>query len=387
MFDTLAGCRVLLAFVASGRTDLGARLVGQIVAMAPRLRARGVHSFLVTSDANDEGSPIFQEASRHVTIFWDTDRAIHALYGMIISAEGAEPDKRVFRAGAFLMRRNARLEAHIGATPLETFQARVDAACDLLPDEGEFAAAASHPPVLLVPDVLGPGICARLIEHYGEVGGTESGFMREAGGMTRGFFDDRMKRRLDVYIRDEDLLRQVRAALVRRLVPEIRKAFGAEITHAERYLVACYDAADKGHFSAHRDNTSKATAHRKFAVTLNLNAGEYDGGELWFPEYGRSLYKPGTGDAVVFSCSLLHEARPVTWGRRFALLPFLHDEAASALRKRNAEFLEHGPPVRLDAPAMAGVVEGGGTDQPAQVPSLFPVPEYEPSEGTGPAAS
>ena len=47
-------------------------------------------------------------------------------------------------------------------------------------------------------------------------------------------------------------------------------------------------------------------------MSLNLNAGEYEGGFLRFPEYGPNLYMPETGCAVVFSCSLLHEALAVT---------------------------------------------------------------------------
>jgi predicted 2-oxoglutarate/Fe(II)-dependent dioxygenase YbiX len=33
---------------------------------------------------------------------------------------------------------------------------------------------------------------------------------------------------------------------------------------------------------------------------------------------------------VIFSCSLIHEVTPVTAGRRYAFLPFIHDEAAQA---------------------------------------------------------
>jgi hypothetical protein len=42
---------------------------------------------------------------------------------------------------------------------------------------------------------------------------------------------------------------------------------------------------------------------------------------------------------VVFSCSLLHEARPVTRGKRYAFLPFLYDDEAARLRERNLEFV------------------------------------------------
>jgi hypothetical protein len=52
-----------------------------------------------------------------------------------------------------------------------------------------------------------------------------------------------------------------------------------------------------------------------------------------FPEYGPRTYRAPTGGAIVFSCSLLHRAMPVTRGTRFAFLPFLYDDAAAKLRE------------------------------------------------------
>jgi predicted 2-oxoglutarate/Fe(II)-dependent dioxygenase YbiX len=104
-------------------------------------------------------------------------------------------------------------------------------------------------------------------------------------------------------------------------------------------MVACYDASDGGYFRAHRDNTTTATAHRRFAVSINLNAEEFEGGDLRFPEFGPTTYRPPTGGAVVFSCSLLHEATRVTRGTRYATLPFLFDEAGEAIRQEHAHTL------------------------------------------------
>ena len=79
-----------------------------------------------------------------------------------------------------------------------------------------------------------------------------------------------------------------------------------------------------GRFGRHRDNTSSYTAHRQFALSLNLNPDEeYAGGELRFPEFGRELYRPVAGGALVFSSSLLHEVVPLTRGRRFGVFTFL----------------------------------------------------------------
>jgi predicted 2-oxoglutarate/Fe(II)-dependent dioxygenase YbiX len=110
------------------------------------------------------------------------------------------------------------------------------------------------------------------------------------------------------------------------------------VTHMERYIVACYSAEEGGHFRTHRDNTTKGTAHRRFAVSINLNE-DFDGGEIRFPEYGPKSFKPPVGGAVVFSCSLLHAVSKMTRGRRYAFLPFLYDEAASKIREANSAFL------------------------------------------------
>ncbi len=46
---------------------------------------------------------------------------------------------------------------------------------------------------------------------------------------------------------------------------------------------------------------------------------------------------------MVFSCSLLHEARPVTQGTRYCFLPFLHDAPAEIVRQENQRFLDLSP--------------------------------------------
>jgi predicted 2-oxoglutarate/Fe(II)-dependent dioxygenase YbiX len=191
-----------------------------------------------------------------------------------------------------------------------------------------------HAPVLIVPRILEPSICRELIELYRRDGGEPSGVMRERNGKTYAVLDDFKKRR-DAIIQDEALMREVRARLRLRLMPEIAKAFGFNVTKVERYIVACYSAEDGGYFRPHRDNTTPGTAHRKFACSINLNAEEFEGGDLRFPEYGMRTYRPPTGGAVVFSCSLLHEATPVTKGTRYATLPFLYDDAGEAVRLAN----------------------------------------------------
>ena len=151
--------------------------------------------------------------------------------------------------------------------------------------------------------------------------------------------DSNHKMRRDWEIQDTGL-RDVIAGLVNRhLILPVQRAFQFRATRMERYIVACYEAG-AGHFRPHRDNTTSGTAHRRFAVTINLNAGDYEGGNLRFPEYGQRTYRAPTGGAIVFSCSMLHEATPVTRGKRYAFLPFLYDEVAAKQREANNRFLD-----------------------------------------------
>jgi predicted 2-oxoglutarate/Fe(II)-dependent dioxygenase YbiX len=60
---------------------------------------------------------------------------------------------------------------------------------------------------------------------------------------------------------------------------------------------------------------------------------------VWFPEFGRQFCTT-PGGAVVFSCSPLHEATPVTAGKRYAFLPFFYDEEGAKIRQANAVFLQ-----------------------------------------------
>ncbi|MGH6720015.1 MAG: 2OG-Fe(II) oxygenase, partial [Alphaproteobacteria bacterium] len=202
--------------------------------------------------------------------------------------------------------------------------------------------ARPHAPVLVVPRVFEPAFCRHLIAYYEAHDSADSGFMRERDAKTVSVLDHDFKRRRDCAIEDDEIRAAARARVKRRLVPEIAKAFNFHVTRMERYLIACYDAEPGGFFRAHRDNMTKGTAHRRFAVTINLNAEAYQGGDLCFPEYGRAMYRAPTGGAVVFGCSLLHEAQLVTRGRRYAFLPFLYDEDAAHIREANNPHLGEG---------------------------------------------
>jgi len=320
VFDTAAGRYLLLAFVKAGPA------VAAAAATIERQRAafNDAHaSAFIVVVGKDKGRKSREDALPGLRYLFDADGSIAARYG------AGEAERWVLIDPAL----------HVMAmVDPEQAEALVDRIPGLAPPprHGGFEGTA---PVLVTPRIFEAGFCERLIALYREIGGEPSGFMREVDGVTTLMRDDQHKRRSDVIVEDDALQKQVVARLTRRLIPQIEKAFSFRPTRIERYLVARYDAETGGFFRPHRDNTTKGTAHRRFAVSINLNA-DYDGGDLRFPEFGSRTYRPPPGGACVFSCSILHEATPVTRGERFAFLPFLYDEAAARIRAENLKFLD-----------------------------------------------
>lgn len=195
-----------------------------------------------------------------------------------------------------------------------------------------------HAPVIVLDRVLDNDLCQHLITQYEEQDRDLSGFMRDIDGKTHLVHDASHKLRRDFMVTNDDDMTRLQVMIRRRIVPEIQRIHQFNVTRMERYLVACYAAEDEAHFRPHRDNTTKGTAHRRFAVSINLSE-DFEGGEICFPEYGMRSYKPPIGAAVTFSCSMLHAVTKVTRGRRYAFLPFLYDDAAAQLRERNMQHL------------------------------------------------
>ena len=333
-FDSVAGRYVVLAFLGSGANPVSAAAWAAL----GRARAAGLLddaracAFAVTVDPAD-AAPVMADAYPGLRVFRDHDLSVSRAYGAWTAP--SEPGGAAgYAPFALLLDPMLRV---LGVAPV----AAIDRLLGLLPGlpaPGLHAGMEVPAPVLVLPRVLEPEFCRALIALYEERGGAESGFMREVGGRTVPMLDAGHKRRKDLVIEDEAVRAGLRERLARRLLPEIQRAFQFRATRVERYIVACYDAADGGHFRAHRDNTTRGTAHRRFAVSINLNDA-FEGGDLWFPEFGPRRYRPPPGGAVVFSCSLLHEAARVTRGVRYATLPFLYDGAAARVRAEGQRFL------------------------------------------------
>lgn len=330
-FDTVAGRYVVLSFLGCD-TPHNQQLMQALLAQRDTFDDLRACFFGVLLSRDHEHLPLYQDQIPGIRFFFDGTREISQRYRTLL-------EQRFYPCTYILDERLRVMRVIAHGQDGQQHAQRILAILADLPNLPS-GLAMPQAPVLVVPHIFEPSLCQTLIDYYQQGGGRTSGFMREVNGQTVLIQDQSFKRRADRSIEDNQLLQEVQTRLYERLRPEIFKAFQFEATRIERHIVACYDSSSGGFFRPHRDNTTKGTAHRRFAVSLNLNTGDYDGGMLRFPEFGQQLYQPPRGGAVVFSCSLLHEATPVTRGQRYAYLPFLYTDADAALREKNRQFLQ-----------------------------------------------
>jgi predicted 2-oxoglutarate/Fe(II)-dependent dioxygenase YbiX/peroxiredoxin len=327
-FSSVGGRHVLLAFfgtLSHGAAAQAHDLVRQ---------RRGVFDddracfFGVSVDPADQSVRGVKQSLPGLRYFWDFDFAVSRLYQ-------AAPSQTTYLPCWVALDQQLRV---IAKGPIETIGAGID-----LIEQATAGAVSDVPaPVLVLPRVFEPEFCRELIALYQNGKAADSGFMRERDGKTVYMTDHDFKRRTDVTISSAAVRKRIQGMIFHRLNPQVERSFNFKPTRMERYIVARYDASTGGFFRPHRDNTTAGTAHRRFAVTINLNAEDYEGGDLRFPEFGPRTYRAPTGGAVVFSCGLLHEATPMLRGERYAFLPFLYDEAAAKVREQNNAYLGDG---------------------------------------------
>ncbi len=299
--DHVAGRPLVFVF-----RPAGAALPEGLAPLAAKARAAGGRAFVITS-----GSSAPKDAPDGYEPLHDADGKVASLYGVAKASRivTLAPNRHVAAIGADAAEAIAALEK-IAARRAET---------------------ASHPPILVIPDVFSRADCQKLIGIYTMTGHT---FLEPShGAHPPGMGDYKMripeygrKDRIDHWVVTPETNAFIDDRLKRRVFPEVRKAFQYKITRREAYRIGCYEGERGGELHGHRDNTKPNVAHRRFACSVNLNSEQFEGGGIRFPEFNATEYRPETGAAIVFSSSLLHEPMHVTSGKRYVLLSFIYGE-------------------------------------------------------------
>src|SRR5947207_2563234 len=313
--DDIAGSPLVIAFWPRFDAEPVQMAMASLGAALGSLEGEGARVFAVTL-ANAQATG---DANSPVPVLLDRDGKVFAAYG---AGTRDQPSTIVLRHNGHV---HSVLKSEAGAQADAAL-----AAVRALVAERSAGLGVPHPPILVVPDVLSSNDCRRLIQVYETRGKT---FVEPGHGEDQMTADYKMRipeygrgDRIDHWIVDKDTAGFIDGRLGSRLFPEIRKAFQYLITRRERMRIGCYTGSRGGEPHGHRDESEVISAHRRFAMSINLNCEEFEDGALCFAEYSDQRYRPATGSAIVFSSSILHEALEVRSGRRFVLLAFLFGE-------------------------------------------------------------
>ena len=303
--DLIAGNPTVVVFCP--RSD-GKQILDCYARTSEALIAEGARIFAVTLDKPNSSS------QTNFPILWDQREQVFGSYG----APRDHPSTVVIR-------RNY----HVGGIFKGESEEQVASTIGLLKALGwerKTTLMSMHPPVLLIPEAFSREDCARLIDIFHKKGHVlfdpQPAIDLNKGADYKMRIPEHMREdRVDHFFFEKGTVEFLRNRLV-RITPEILKAFQYRITKYETLRVACYQGQRGGYTHGHRDNIPPFL-YRRFAMSINLNTEDFEGGELRFPEFGDQRYRPETGTAIVFSSSLLHEAMHVTAGQRFVFLAFL----------------------------------------------------------------
>lgn len=325
-FDRATGRYLVMCFIVTTNDPHARAAMAAALALTEIFNDSHATLCIVSNDPTDEAEGRIAERGPGFSVLWDFDRQVTRLFG-VSPVDESDLAAAGWRRSWVIVDPTRRVRAVVTFKADRSDIAEVTAILKALPPPDLYAGFTVQAPVIILPQVFEPELCKMLI-----------GLHRLD---SRGDDQPRTGRR-DYLVQDMNLISFLQSRFIRRVVPEIAKVHHFTVTKMERYLVGCDMVGDDSHVRARRDNATEETAHRRFAVSVNLN-DDFDGGEISFPEYGPKGFKAPPGGAVVYSCSLLHAVSAVTRGSRYAFLPFLYDHAAAQLRKGNDARTDEAP--------------------------------------------
>ena len=201
-FSSLGGRFVALTFFERSGNAASRGFLEAVAAGEPPQDDARIVSYGVSCDAADLEPGPATRAFPPNRVFHDPDREVAASYGLV-PGEGQGSESRGIRPRWFVLDPFLRVYASGGLDRPDQYLAVLRG----LPAPETHAGVAAEPwaPVLMLPRVLEPAFCRKLIELYEQGQPKESGFMRTEGGKTVGRTDPSFKRRADVTIADEGL--------------------------------------------------------------------------------------------------------------------------------------------------------------------------------------
>ena len=317
--DHLSGRYLLLLFLEDAYDDRAKLLLQTLADLEDQLDAVNATVVAITAPGNaTQNKQLKRMTGFHWPVACDPSGAIFASYGLHMGHVAAP---RLVLVTPF---RQIRTWFDL----IEDTSATLKTVMELMENTKaaeEWRWSPPHAPVLIVPNVLSPEECGKLVESVE----TDTPFMVRqpqpgeiAGNYKIPVYDHHRQDRVDLIIKDQNTLAFLDQRIFGRVTPMIKKAFAFDVTRREDLHIARYVGKREGITMGHRDNTEPPGAHRRFALSMSLN-DDYEGGEIAFREFSPKGYRVPAGTAMVFSSSLLHEVQETTDGVRYNLISHL----------------------------------------------------------------
>jgi peroxiredoxin len=269
--------------------------VKELAGQAAAIRAAGADLFIVSNDGIESLEMVSKIVPEHAV--WLAD--IKGVVNLGLRSAAQFP---LAGTACFVLDNNQRIVAARGHTAGQATWA-LGALQAMSTDEPQKLGQVA--PILMLPAVLEPADRVKLVEQI-SASGTPGG---------------------SAPIADKALSEHVTKMLIRRIGPEVEKAFSFDDFTVEDLALrwdGSASAADKG-----RAINDPAVEGRPFYLLVDLDAAAYSGGDISFPEFGPHRYQPGPGGAIVHAGALLRQLAAVSAGRRCLLTATLRRQASA----------------------------------------------------------
>lgn len=144
-------------------------------------------------------------------------------------------------------------------------------------------------------------------------------------GMVGHSIDLQRKRRMDYFLNEERIIKELDDKIFYELNNLIKEKFNFDIKYREIYKIGHYSSKDNGYYNSHTDKQG-GMDYRNISIVVCLSKKEeYEGGEFILNTLG-NIFKLDFGDVLLFRSELIHNVIPVYSGDRYVIISFMFDE-------------------------------------------------------------
>jgi peroxiredoxin len=297
----LIGKPVVIFYLLSIHHPFCLELINIVQRKITEFREKGVSVIGITPNSATDLYDCARKLNILFPLLSDSEFQAAKALGIVLTANAGPKEAIEVRRSTFILDSTLRIRKQFSPKETNAHVLQVLSQLSEVLPENQPHLVKSHAPVLLIPNVIEPGLCHEIATQ------------RELEQPFSSYVDKR---------------------LYERVVPEILKAFYFKPKKRKVPIISVYTPNNKGPSQMFRVHALEHEAPYQYVIVIALSSpDEYKGGGICFPEYGLGIYKPQLGEAMVYSTFLLQEILPVTFGQAVMLTSYFYDEESDVFGK------------------------------------------------------